>query len=190
MRMLFCTAEVLGKGGFMKKTSKRSLIVLLSVLAVVIVAVVIVPAVEIITFDYISTWKVSADYKPYANDFNTVKDYIASEYPDESNKWLSVLSKDGKSVIYDPDTKKYLQLPSDVAASLDTICKNAFPDKDSFLDTIRIHKNRISFCISRAPYALVFSPDEKPTWLTYSDKEHKVKVKTIGGGWYHVREIG
>ncbi len=130
-------------------------------------------------------WKYSAEYEEFADDFNKVKDYIAETYSNKSDKWVSISSKG----IFNPETKSYLILPDDVAASLEVIRKGAFPDKDSDLDVIRIHEGRISFCISSGVYALVYSPEQKPKWVNSPNEEERVKVKSLGDGWYHVLNV-
>ena len=93
--------------------------------------------------------KLNANYEKYANEFNLVKDYIAQEFPSESDKWMAVLYSSTYGLrIYDPD-----------------------------LDVIRIHGDRISFCTESGHYALVYSPYKNPTWLNTSDEKDKVKVK-------------
>ncbi len=163
---------------------KKSIIWILTALIVVVIAVF---AVKVMIVDYNHTWKYSADYENYANDFDLVKNYIIATFPNESDKWLSVSNdENGKAALFDPETKSYLILPGDVASSLTSIHNNAYPDKDSNFDTIRIHKNRVSFCISGGEYALVYSPDQKPLWVNSQSENSKVKVKSIEDGWYHV----
>lgn len=135
---------------------------------------------------YGDIWKYCADYEEYADEFNLVKDYIEAEFSNKTDKYLSINSYGGELKVYNPDTKEYLQLPDDVKSALYVVDRNGFPNKDSGLELIRIHEGRISFCISNRRYALVFSPDQKPTWVNSPDEEHKVRVKSIGDGWYHV----
>ena len=163
---------------------KKRILWILATLFIVFVAIF---GVKLMIVDYNHFWKYSADYKNFANDFDLVKNYIATEFLGESDKWLSVSSDgDGGCTLFDPGTESYLVLPSDVASSLASICNSAFPDKDSNFDTIRIHKNRISFCISCGEYALVYSPDNKPSWVNSPSENSKVNVKSIQDGWYHV----
>ena len=159
---------------------------ILSVLIVVILTSISILIGKLMMFSYNNIWKFCADYKEYADEFNLVKDYIETEFPDETDKWLSIDSYGGELKVYNPDTKEYLQLPDDVKSALYVVDRNGFPNKDSDLELIKIHEGRISFGISNRRYALVFSPDRKPTWLNSPDEEHKVRVKSIGDGWYHV----
>ncbi len=145
--------------------------------------------VIVLVFHYTSMWACAADFEEYGDDFDTVKDYFAEQYPDEYGKWFmeSYDSGNDQHRIYDPDTKKYLQLPDDVQASLETVCRYGFPNKDSSLDTIWIYGDRISFRISNNRYELVYSPNERPSYLGFPDEDEDIKVKKIGDGWYHVR---
>ncbi len=154
----------------------------------IVIAVLILAFIgPILYFDYVNTWKLNANYEEYADEFNLVKDYIAEEFPNESDKWVSVSYSSTYGLrIYDPDADEYLQVRDDALVALRVISKEAFPDKDSDLDVIRIHGDRISFCTESGHYALVYSPNKKPTWLNSPDKKDKVKVKKIGEGWYHV----
>lgn len=163
---------------------KQKLILLFIVLIIVSVAICSMPLIVLYNNH---VWKYSADYKEYADDFNAVMNYIKAEFPEETDKWLSIShAQDHRIAIFDPDANKYLDIPSEVFASLEIIYKNGFPDKDSNFDTIRIHGERISFCISAGQYALVFSPNERPTWVNSPDEKVKVKAKSIRDGWYHV----
>lgn len=142
---------------------------------------------KLIIVNYNHSWKYSADYKNFADDFDLVKNYITTTFPTESDKWLSVTNdEDGEATLFNPETESYLVLPGDVVSSLTSIRKSAFTDKDSNFDTIRIHENRISFCISNGEYALVYSPDQKPSWVNSPNENTRVKIKAIQDGWYHV----
>ena len=139
-------------------------------------------------YSYTVTWKYEAEYEKYADDFNTVKNYIAKEFPNESDKLLLVSTAkehDGLT-LYDVYEEKYLNLPSDVSTSLELIEQNAFPDKDSNFYDIRIQKDRIAFGIECGHYELVYSPNKKPTWLGIPKENETVKAKKAGTGWYHV----
>ncbi len=169
----------------MRKHILRILVILLIAFAVNFVVNFVIP---LAIFSYNHFWKYSADYENYAYDFNLVKNYVAEKYSGESDKRLDV-SRDfysGVIRLYDPETESYLALPGDVAASLTSIDKNAFPDKDSNLYSIRIQDNRISFCIFNGEYALVYSPNQKPSWVNSPNENSKAKAKKIQDGWYHV----
>lgn len=63
---------------------------MIAVLVIVASVLAVKYVYPIIRFYHVSTWKFCADYEEYANDFNLVKDYIAAEFPNESDKWVSV----------------------------------------------------------------------------------------------------
>ena len=166
----------------MKRLTKKSVFWSV-VVTLIVVSILFSP---IVWFYYVSIWSESASYEEYAKDFNVVKNYIAAEFPNETDKYLAVSVASGQGIrLFDPDVGKYLQVPEDVLLSLEIIDKEAFPSKDANFDIIRIYKGRISFGIENGSYELVYSPEEKPSWLN-SPKDTKVFVKKIGNGWYHV----
>ena len=153
-------------------------------LALILILFVTAPFI-LLKYNY--TWQYEANYTSYADNFNAVAKYIQSQYPDETDKYLVIsYSADYGRRLYDPDTSTDIQLPSNVQSSLNTICYDAFPNPNGHPDVIRVHGNRISFCIPNGQYALVFSPDGKPTWVNSPEENCNVKVKSIGGDWYHV----
>lgn len=165
----------------MNKPAKKTVIWVLA-----IVFFVCIPLGLWLSFYYVSVWSESVSYEEYAKDFNVVKNYIATEFPNETDKYLAVSVTSGQGIrLYDPDADEYLQVPDDVLSSLEIIDKEAFPSKDANFDIIRIYKSRISFGIENRSYELVYSPEEKPSWLN-SPKYTNVFVKKIGDGWYHV----
>lgn len=171
----------------MKKTTKIFAMGTLIILITIFIVVACMRIGQLLMFRYSSLWQFSANYEEYADDFNMVKDYIEATFQNESGKWLSVSNSDGQGIrIFDPDANEYLQVPSDILSSLETIRKYGFPNKDATFDTIRIHDDRISFCIENGHYALVFSPNVKPSWVNLPNEDVTVKVRSIRDGWYHV----
>lgn len=158
---------------------------LLIALTIVIIVSFLGRALFFLQFSYVHRWAYSADYDHYADDFQAVKNYIQAQYPDEYDKYI-VISHDGGIGLHDLDTGEDLHLPSDILSSLEAIVRNGFPHKDAQLDVIRIHGERISFCIRNGQYALVYSPSKKPYWVNSPDEEALARVKSIGDGWYHV----
>lgn len=149
------------------------LIVVVSILAVILSVMAIL--------HHNSIWMLCAEYEQYSNDFNLVKDYIATKFPEESDKLIIVsYNKEAEIELYDPDATELLTLPDDVASSLNTITRNGFHEYATFV-AIRIHKERITFRAMNG-YALVYSPDKRPS----SDEDISIKVKKIQDGWYHV----
>ena len=166
---------------------KKHAIQIFVILAITIIIVSCVLTVLCVVFRYTHLWKLSADFETYADDFTVLKNYIQAEFPNKIDKCLLVSTSDGQGIrLFDLDNDEYLQVPDDVLSSLEVIDKEGFPDLDANFDIIRIHKGRISFGIESGHYALVYSPDQKPSWLNSPDENIKVKVKTIGDGWYHV----
>lgn len=168
----------------MRKKEESSLIlVVIGIILIMLVSNLIL----LISFNYAHTWKYSADYDAYSKEFNILKDYVLEEFPNESDKWLSVsVTNDKGRALYDPDINDLMECPDEVINALETLCDFGFPDKDSDLDVIRIHGDRVSFCIENGHYALVYSPDEKPTWVNGPKEEGGVFVKSLEDGWYHV----
>lgn len=142
--------------------------------------------VLLLMWNYTETWEFAAEYEEYASEFNVVKDYIAGQYASEERQILSVtspLNEHGRT-LYDHDTKEYAELPENVKNALDTIAEEAFTQKAP-IETIHVYGNRINFRTMQG-YYLVYSPDEKPTWLHSPDDETDFKVKRIKDGWYHM----
>ena len=168
----------------MEQSSKMSIRRVVIVFSVIFIIVACISIASLFWVHNVLIWKVSADFETYTDDFNVVKDYIEEEFADEPGKKLFVSNRVGQGIrLFDPDTDEYLQIPSNVASSLDVIEKDGFPDLDGNLDVIRIYEDRISF--ESGYYALVYSPSQKPSWLNVPG-DTAVKVKTIGDGWYHV----
>lgn len=134
-------------------------------------------------FFYASKWQFCADFKEYEDEFNCVKDYVLQFYRGSTEKYVVVVRKDGELTLYDPDLRYYFELPEDVSEALEAI-EEAFVPKAS-LDLIRFWGNRVLFATEQ-PYVLVWSPDEKPTWLSSPDDDREISVKKAGDGWYHV----
>ena len=142
--------------------------------------------VILLMWNYTETWAFAAEYEEYASEFNVVKDYIAGQYASEERRILSVtspLNEHGRT-LYDHDTKEYAELPDNVKTALDTIAEKAFTQKAP-VESIHVYGNRINFRTMKG-YYLVYSPDEKPTWLHSPDDETDFKVKRIKDGWYHM----
>ncbi len=138
-------------------------------------------------FSYVETWKFNADFETFESDFCVVREYVEKNFASEGGKWFFVsrTDTDGQT-LYDPDANAYVDIPDNVSSSLEAICDHGFPDKDSGLYIIQIQGNRVSFHIENARYALVYSPNEKPTWLNSPDEQEEIRVKKINDDWYHV----
>lgn len=172
----------------MKRIVLTVIAIIVAAGAVVLAAYALFPSVLRAFFNNANMWKYNADFESYKSDFTKVKDYVSETYSSDSKdreKWFFVSNtKDGQT-LYDPDNEDYIDIPNDVRASLEAISANGFPDKDSHLYIISIYNDRVSFSIAAGVYALVYSPNEKPTWLSSPDEDKDIKVKKIGNGWYH-----
>ena len=171
------------------KAKKVTLIAVAAVAAVAILAGAfwLFPrAFAIAGIAYVSRWEFAAEYRDYAAEFNTVKDYVLKNYPSDEGRRLSVISLQNEHgrALKDYETEKYAELPADVQSALNTIAEKAFSQNAS-LGSIWVRGDRVDFYTSKG-YHLVYSPDGKPTWLRSPDDETEFRVKRIKDGWYHV----
>ena len=169
----------------MKKSKYRIILPLVALCPFLILFILVLVLVLVLNHGHV--WKYSADFEKYSTDFIKVKDYVSEQYSEDYGKWFFVSITDEQgSTLYDPDTNNTVELPDEVRKSLENIDDFGFPDKDANLYTIRVHGERVTFAIEAGNYALVYSPNEKPTWLHSPDEDNDVKVRKIGDGWYHV----
>ena len=127
---------------------------------------------------YTSKWEYAANFEEYEDEFNCVKDYVLYYYEGAIEEYVSIEHEDGKyNLQYSFNT------PEEVSEALECIVE-AF-DPDAPLELIRFGENRLTFDTMRG-YALVWSPDEKPTWLSSPDEDREISVKKAGDGWYHI----
>ncbi len=171
---------------------KAKKVILIAVAAVAAVAILVGAfwlfprVVAIVGIASADRWMFAAEYKDYASEFNTVKDYVLKNYPSDEGRSLSVtstLNEHGRT-LYEYETKEYAELPEKVKSALDTIAEKAFLQNASVED-IWVYGNRVDFCTIKG-YRLVYSPDGKPTWLHTPDDGEEFRVKRIKDGWYHV----
>jgi len=160
--------------------------ILITVAAILLISAAI-PAAIYLQFSYVTTWKYCAEFDDFAEEFQTVADYVLLESCGKSGYYDVSRTENGDKTLYDPKTKRYLDLPAEVSASLDRIdSKEAFPDKGSYLDLIYFYEHRVDFRKEGGSYKLVYSPEGKPTYWHSPDDGKTILVKTIGNGWYHV----
>lgn len=164
---------------------KRIFLVAIGVIATVMLVLMLSVILFYARINYVLTWKAMADYEICSEEFIVVKDYVLEQYPNAVNKGLEVTTG---PALYDYERGAYLDCPQEVVEALDKIDEYAFTDKDGKFETIRINGTRVSFCIANGNYALVYSPDENPSWINVSTEDKSVVVKKIGNGWYHVAE--
>lgn len=159
----------------------------LTAIAVVFLITLAVPAAIYLQFSYVTTWKYCAEFDDFAEEFQTVADYVLLESSGKSGYYDVSRTENEKKTLYDSKTKQYLDLPAEVVTALDRIdSKDAFPNKDSCLDLIYFSGQCVRFKKEGGSYALVYAPEGKPTYWHSPDDGETVLVKTIGNGWYHV----
>lgn len=159
--------------------------ILITVAAILLISAAI-PAAIYLQFSYVTTWKYCAEFDDFAEEFQTVADYVLSTVTDYDGFYYISRTDSGEKVLYDPENKRYPDLPADVSAALQKICsKKAFPNKDSGLDEIRYVGYRVFFRKEGGIYTLVYSPKETPTFVM-PDDGRSILMKAIGNGWYHV----
>ena len=151
-------------------------------IAIAIVLYIVIKIVAIVSmfliFCYVSKWKYAVDFKENEDEFNCVKDYVLQYYEGAIEEYISIEHEDGKC-----NLQYSFNTPEEVTEALECIVE-AF-DPDAPLELIRFGENRLTFDTMRG-YALVWSPDEKPTWLSSPEEDREISVKKAGDGWYHI----
>ena len=160
--------------------------ILITAAAILLISVAI-PAAFCLQLSYVTTWKYCAEFDDFAEEFQTVADYVLSSVTDYDGFYCISRTDSGEKRLYDPETKYYLDCPPEVTAALQKICsKNAFPNKDSGLNLVYFYQQRVDFQKEGGNYKLVYSPEEKPTYWHSPTDGNSILVKTIGNGWYHI----
>lgn len=131
-------------------------------------------------------WNYQVDFEEYAEEFNLVKDYMLQQYPDGGDKGLSVSVSNQEEVkLYDYELEQYVECPKEVAAAIVRLNREAFSYKSCGLDYITLSGKQVFFEIELNPYAVVYSPEEKPKRES-AQADKRCLVKSIGDGWYHM----
>lgn len=168
----------------MKLLKKWPLIVGILLISVIIIAVL--SMLPIWWFSYASRWKHNADYDAYAQDFARVADWLQTTYPNAANVCLSVSSRENGNIgLYDVNARNSVECPAEIRDAIRRI-DTAFSDPDAPWDCLRLDAERISFCIPNGQYELVYSPNQRPTWMYTNGKTERIYVQAIQNGWYHV----
>lgn len=158
--------------------------ILITVAAILFISAAI-PAAIYLQFSYVTTWKYCAEFDAFSEEFQTVADYVLSTVTDYDGFYYISRTDSGEKLLYDPETKHYLDSPAEVTAALQKICsKKAFPNKDSGLNEIHYAGYRVFFRKEGGIYTLIYSPNQTPTFVMPDDGRSLV-VKAIGNGWYH-----
>lgn len=133
-------------------------------------------------------WELKADFEDYKYEFELVKDYISETVTDESGSLYVCGGLESHPYeLYNSKNKQFLNCPDEIKSAIKILCTEGFPHKDSHFEYIEYDENRIAFCVN-GPYALVYSPQNKPTYLASPGEDRKIVVKSLGDGWYHVAE--
>ena len=170
-----------------KAMRKKTLIFILLMTTVPILIAVALPAAFYLQFSYVTTWRYCAEFDDFAEEFQTVADYVLLESAGATGYYDVTRTKNGEKTLYDPENKCYLDLPAQVRAALERIdSKEAFPSKGSYLDLVYFYEKRVDFKQEGGSYKLVYSPDGKPAYWHSPDDGKTILVKSIGNGWYHV----
>ena len=165
---------------------KKTLLVLCGCIFLIFMIPILVKGVALFLFSSASKWKSAAEYEKYEEQFGVVKDYIFELCGGSCQRHFYIeYWQEQDRILYDLDLEKYFEVPENIYDALMVLTENAFPDSEARLSQIYVQENRIVFD-SKAGYALVWSPDEKPTWLYSPDEERDISVKKAGDGWYHV----
>lgn len=149
----------------------------------ILLLVMLIPGILWWGFGLANRWQFAADFESCEKEFNTIKDYVQSEYYDgETRRYFSVTGRlDGNECMYDSLNGACIQWPEDVMAAIEVADQKGFPQGECSLDIIWVETDRITFSSEGRAYRLVYMIEGRPdnmgeTWF----------VKWIGDGWYHV----
>ena len=133
---------------------------------------------------YLSVYKyMIEDFSDYKGDFAVLADfcsaYAAQNPPNEGESFWFYCQ--GDSLRYNSQP---IVLPDEVLDCLERV-DGAFPHKDAQLDGIRCTGDAVYFVTHSGQYAVVYSPNGKPTSVSGLSAQDVFSVKA-SGGWYHV----
>lgn len=168
------------------KVFKITLAVLLATVVLLLALIRLFPIAFLTLGYYLSPGIPGIKYEEYKEDFNKVKNFILDEYPDSEEKFFLSVSNDGDLSIRTP--KSDVTFPEEITDILIKLLDEAQYDTGNlgYWSEIRLESGRIVFTDdTEGVYALIYSPDKKPTWIRKSDEKGN-KVRKIGDGWYHV----
>jgi hypothetical protein len=121
----------------MKKAGKKIVCVFAVTLMIIIIFLQIYAIYRvgvILLVVHIDRWGYNVDFENYADDFESVKDYLVEEFSDEPIRYLYISNmKDEGLKIYDGYENKYLEFPEDISSSLISLEK-AFHNKGASFD--------------------------------------------------------
>lgn len=120
----------------------------------------------------------------YYKDFCNIVDVVLEHKDeiDEKEFFLSVSYHNGVVTLFDYDYG-YIKLSKEEQRSLKNVADSF--DNDGYLDCIRVYENGIAFDTMQDRYSLVYTfNSSKPDFINWEN--HKLKIKKIRKGWYHV----
>lgn len=159
-------------------------VIALTALPLLVLLLLLAKPLALVGFIHAGTWKQSAVFEGYEEEFVLVKNYVAA-YMDGTTGTLSVSNASShKYDLFDLRTDSYLNCPAEIRTAIETLCKEAFRDKDTSFDYVTVTEDEIAFRTERGPYKLSFSPHKKPVMEHYTAEE--TLTRDLGAGWYHV----
>ncbi len=87
--------------------------------------------------------------------------------------------------LYSLSTKEYLDAPKNVRNSIKILCYNVF-NGDSHLEVIKYENSTVIFRNQHGNYAVVYSPNQKPSGVLGNNSDRHEYCKKINKDWYHV----
>lgn len=121
----------------------------------------------------------------FRSHFQFVADRI--HYFTDNGQWRQLLYVVYPSGPVLEDIRTGEQFPCDraLAATMEQLIDSAFPPLRP-LDRIVVWNGQIHFCDGNDTYALAYSPDKAPTWISHPGANEDVIIESLGGDWYYV----
>lgn len=172
------------------KTFKNVLVVIAVLMATLLVFISVFTALFLYP-GFLKHYTPGIKFEEYKDDFNKLKDYLLAEYPDTEVIFDCWISSDGSlkvKALNMTNIDGYVSFPDDITDILIKLLTESQNNTENLGEwsLIRLQPGRIAFTDGeKGLYALVYSPDEKPTWMVKSEEKDN-KVTKIGDGWYHI----
>lgn len=173
-------APVWGDAVLRASKMKKNLCIILLICVFFILLPFLLRGILFLAMIHTDRWDCNIDYQQHAEELRIVQEYISGLHPGEAEYYLSVCKVDGVVCLYDSLTGEYLTPQDSVTDSLVAVDKAI---ESSSEHTIRVNGSQITFTCCGA-YALVYSPDHKPTDIPLRDCD-RVALRRAGDGWYH-----
>lgn len=158
---------------------------LLRTAIVVALVLLLLLALPFALFSYAGITRYYVEFDDCREELNLLVEYLEDYRKEAAPTYLSVAS-DGRLHHF---SVGYLPISEQLQQAIQRIQQEGFVCKDGALDIIRFKENRIQFDIPNGVYALVYSPDGRPTYLHKSDETYPILVRRIEGPWYHISRI-